>query len=265
MNLAGLAARQKFAGISARILVGFFALMLPGSLWAMQAAQAADAPHAYDVSGMTIVPVALLKKLDFAHVKAGDALQAKVARTVQFPDDWTVPKGAVITGSVVALEKKPAAADGVSLLLLFDRIQMPDGQQKVVHVKVYNIYRGAHGNAAFERRREEQKVGPTADKGQSVASVGLGGSGLARTPEQNASQVDGHAEEWSEAPPGSGSSAVTELATHVTSCPGITLSYPVDGKSSVLLTMANSKAHLNRGTQMLLYVAPGPEPTAEIR
>jgi hypothetical protein len=236
---------------------------------------------------MSQVPAELTTKLDSKTAKAGDAVEAKTTKTVKTAQGVVIPKGSKLLGTVTEAKAHQKGQSQSMLALTFDRVQLRNGQEMMLHSTIDNL---SNSNAlrASEDADEMMSPGPIGGGGSAggglVGGGGLGGGGLVggavggaggalgRTGSELGSvgrsaggEIGGAAHGAANGLGGAANGLNgsvrgaaqegTSGAVHATSLPGVMLSNSASGAASGTLSETGRNIRLDSGTQMLLSVA----------
>lgn len=229
---------------------------------------------------MTPIPAQLLTRLDSKKAKAGDVVEAKTTKTVKTAQGVVIPKGSKLLGTVTEAQAQTKGQEKSMLAVRFDRVQMHNGQQIMVHSVIDNVYKPARlntdGNMGGGGMMGAGPVGPVGG-GMAGARGGLGGGGLVggavggvgntvgragsginSMAESTGSRVGETATGVTNHVGGTVSGAAqdgTSLTAHAASYPGIMLSGAASSNTTSTLTATGRNIHLDTGTQLLMSVA----------
>jgi hypothetical protein len=237
---------------------------------------------------MSQVPAELTTKLDSKTAKAGDVVEAKTTKTVKTAQGVVIPKGSKLLGTVTEAKAHQKGKSQSMLALNFDRVQLRNGQEMMLHSTIDNLSNSS-ALMASEGADEMMGSGPMGGGGSAggglVGGGGLGGGGglvggavggaggaLGRTGSElggvgrSAGGEVGGAAHGAANGLGGAANGVngsvrgaaqegTSGAVRATSLPGVMLSNSASSAASGTLSETGRNIHLDSGTQMLLSVA----------
>ncbi len=206
-----------------------------------------------------MLPVSLEQRLDAGHVRAGEAITARLMQRVPLADGYYLSPKARVMGTVVAY-------DGGSLTLRFERLRLGHEQQPL-HVK---LLAAGHWFEVGQTKVPLEAADRALSNPWDWTTKQIGGDEVYRSGGSGAvydrySERVGHADAYGVyAPsqtPGAPALAMGPFSTSahgVYGLPGTEIASPGGAESPIVLRLTSPKWQLHGGTALLLQTAGNP-------
>ena len=207
---------------------------------------------AVSAAEMSAINGELISKLDSKTAKAGDSIVVQTRSSAKTADGTEIPKGSKLVGHVIGAQPG-SASENSQVALVFDHIDLKNGQSMPVHSQIQSI--SPAGGTASASGSAAMSAPPAG------SSANPGASGASGTP-QSASASGGAPAQSSGPAPGTVVAKTGQIAISTTAVPGVLLANNAPGqqdprmtKASSILLGAKQDVQLDSGTQMVVGVS----------